>query len=302
MRIRAISLTLLTVAALGVLPLPAARVSAAVATRQVAAGKFATAADQLFTADGVTLRYREIGTGSPVVLIHGYSASLESLTPLADALASSHRVVAFDVRGFGKSSKFSDAARFGPAMVDDVVRLLDHLQIPRTHLIGHSMGALIAAHVVAKYPARVASVALVAAPFYADKATFTKEVTPWLADLESGKGLSGFLQWLLPKAEPAAVAAFNAQALKGNDLPSLIAVMRSLPELAIGGLPSQKTPTLVAVGTADPLHPLSPAFARSSNGARLMELEGADHINVLGRPELMRAIGELLKTPTTMMR
>jgi pimeloyl-ACP methyl ester carboxylesterase len=269
------------------------------AAQAPAGSVFAAAPDQRLSADGVTLRYRELGTGEPVVLIHGYAASLESLTGLANVLASTHRVVAFDVRGFGQSSKFAQPARFGQSMVDDVVRLMDHLKITRAHLIGHSMGALIAANVANRYPARVTTAALVAGPFYKDKATFDKEATRWAGDLESGKGLVAFMQWLFPKMPPEMAAGVNAQMLKANDVPSLIAVMRSLPELAIPGLRAPGVTSLVAVGTGDPLHPLSVEFVKGSSGARLLEIEGADHVTVIANPAVLKALGELLRTSSS---
>jgi pimeloyl-ACP methyl ester carboxylesterase len=257
---------------------------------QPAAGAFATAADQMFSADEVTLRFREVGTGDPVLLIHGYTAALESQAGIANTLANTNRVVALDVRGFGRSSKFGEPDRFGQLLVDDVVRLMDHLKVSRAHLVGHSMGALIAANVTARYPKRVASATLIAGPFYPDKPTFAKEAAPWLADLENGKGLVNFMQWLFPKMEPKMATVMGEHAVKQNDLPSLIAVMRTLPELAIAGLPATATPVVVAVGTGDPLHPLSVQFAKSSPGAKLLEIEGADHVAIAANPDVMRAM------------
>lgn len=268
--------------------------SDATTNEQTAAAGIATAPDQTLTTDDVTLRYREIGAGEPVLLIHGYAASLESQIALANALGPSHRVVAFDVRGFGKSSKFPESGRFGQLMVDDAVHLLDHLKITRAHVVGHSMGAVIAANLVARYPARVASATLLAGPFYPDKPAFAKETAPWLADLESGRGLTDFLRWLMPAMDPKMVAGFSAQVLKTNDLPSLIAVMRSLPDLAIAGLGATGMPVLVAVGTGDPLHPLSKQFAQSSPGSRLLEIAGANHVSVAASPEFVQALRELL--------
>jgi pimeloyl-ACP methyl ester carboxylesterase len=289
MRFGVLSLTVSCALTLGV-PLSISNtVIAAGAAGQPAAGAFTTANDQMFSADGVSLRYREIGTGDPVVLIHGYSAALESQTGIANALASTNRVVALDVRGFGRSSKFGAPERFGQLIVDDVVRLMDHLKIARAHLVGHSMGALIAANVTARYPARVASATLIAGPFYPDKATFAKEAAPWVADLENGKGLVDFMRWLFPKMEPKMAAGMSGQAVKLNDLPSLIAVMRTLPELAISRLPAT-VPVVVAVGTGDPLHPLSVQFAKASPGANLLEIEGADHVSIAASPDVMRAM------------
>ena len=266
---------------------------------QTVAAGFATAPDQTLTADGVTLRYREVGDGEPVLLIHGYSASLETQIPLANALAPSHRVVAFDVRGFGKSSKFSEPSRFGQLLVDDAVHLLDHLKISRVHVLGHSMGAVIAANLAARYPARVASATLLAGPFYPDKAAFSKATAQWVADLESGSGLTNFVRWLFPAMDPKMSAGLSAQVLKANDLPSLIAVMRSLPDLAIAGLGQTGMPVLVAVGTGDPLHPLSKQFAQSSPGSRLLEIVDADHVTVAASAEFVRALRDLLERAQT---
>jgi pimeloyl-ACP methyl ester carboxylesterase len=259
-----------------------------------AAAALLTAPDQQFSAGDVTLRYRDAGSGDPVILIHGYGTTLESMGGIAKALPQ-YRLIALDVRGFGRSSKFAAPARFGQQMVDDVIRLMDHLKLQRAHVLGHSMGALIAANVASRYPDRVATATLVAGPFYADEATFERETTRWTTDLESGKGLSNFMLWLFPAWKPEMAAMANAGAMKSNDLESLIAVMRSLPKLAIAGLPRNADKTLVVAGTGDPLFPLSPAFAKQSPGARLIEVAGADHVNVIANPEVVTAIRERLQ-------
>ncbi|MEY4634899.1 MAG: hypothetical protein RJA55_697 [Acidobacteriota bacterium] len=241
----------------------------------------ATAPDQQFTAEGVTLRYREAGAGDAVVLIHGYSAALESMLGIAKALPQTYRMVALDARGFGRSTKLAEPARFGQQMVDDVIRLMDHLKIPRAHVIGHSMGALIAANVAARYPDRVSTATLVAGPLYADAATFSRESAQWVADLEGGTGLANFMQWLFPAMKPEMAGMVNAQAMRGNDLGSLVGVMKSLPAMAVNGLPKGGNKALLVAGTGDPLHPLSVAFAKQSPGARLIEIPGGDHVGVI---------------------
>jgi pimeloyl-ACP methyl ester carboxylesterase len=261
----------------------------------VAAPTLANAPDQQFTADGVTLRYRELGTGTPIVFIHGYSAALESMAGIARALPDTHRKVALDVRGFGRSTKFAEPAKFGQLMVDDVIKLMDHLKIQRAHLVGHSMGALIAANVAARYPARVGSASLVAGPFYADEATFSKETGRWAADLESGAGLVNFMKWLFPAMKPEMAGMMNAGALKSNDLPSLIAVMKSLPKLALAGLPKNGSTALLVAGTGDPLFPLSPAFAKQSPGSRMLEIANADHLSVITNAEAVNAMNEIVQ-------
>jgi 3-oxoadipate enol-lactonase len=258
-----------------------------------AAATIANAADQEFTADGVTLRYRDVGSGDPIIFIHGYTASLESMIGVANALPLDYRKVALDVRGFGRSTKFADASRFGQNMVDDVVRLMDHLKIQRAHLVGHSMGALIAANVAARYPARVTSAALVAGAFWVEPEV-TTESRRWTADLESGAGLVSFIQWLLPGLNAQMAAGTNAGMLKTNDLPSLTASMRALPQLAIAGLAKDGNKAVVIAGTGDPLFPTSIAFAKQSPGSRMVEVTGANHIAVITNPQAVAAIIEQL--------
>ena len=125
-----------------------------------AAATLANAADQEFTADDVMLRYRDVGSGDAIIFVHGYSASLATMFGIANALPPNYRKVALDLRGFGRSTKFGEPSRFGQLMVDDVIGLMDHLKIERAHLVGHSMGALIAANAMARYPARVMTASL----------------------------------------------------------------------------------------------------------------------------------------------
>ena len=115
------------------------------------AGSFMTASD------GVRLHYFDVGEGSPVVLIHGYTANAEDKwfsTGVAPALSARHRVVAIDCRGHGRSDKPHDPMKYGPQMADDVVELMDHLAIERAHLHGYSMGGGIVTQLLVRYPDR----------------------------------------------------------------------------------------------------------------------------------------------------
>lgn len=259
---------------------------AAVAT---ATATLTSSPDQQFTSDGVTVRYRDVGTGDPIIFIHGYTSSLESMLGIANALPPDYRKVALDIRGFGKSSKFSEDAKFGQGMVDDVIHLMDQLKIQKAHLVGHSMGALIAANVLAKHPDRVQSAALVAGPFW-DEAQMATESKRWTTDLENGSGLTNFVLWLMPGMNPQMAATTNGGMLKANDLGSLTASMRALPKLMITGLPKNGERALLVAGTVDPLFPTSINFTRNSPGAKMIEVQGANHVSVITNAETVRAI------------
>jgi pimeloyl-ACP methyl ester carboxylesterase len=111
-----------------------------------------------FTAsDGVKIHYLEAGSGSPVVLIHGFSGTAEGnwfSNGVAEALAGNHRVVAIDCRGHGKSEKPHDPNKYGPQMAKDVLELMDELKIPKAHVHGYSMGGFIVTQLLATAPDR----------------------------------------------------------------------------------------------------------------------------------------------------
>ena len=113
------------------------------------------------TSDGVRIHYFELGRdGTPVVLIHGYTANAEGkwIKPgIAKALAAKHRVIAIDARGHGRSDKPHDPANYGPRMATDVIELMDHLKIQKAHIHGYSMGGSILTQILARHPDRVIS-------------------------------------------------------------------------------------------------------------------------------------------------
>ena len=252
--------------------------------------------DRFFSAAGVRLRYREIGAGDPIVLLHGFGQRLEAMSELADSLAVDHRVIVLDQRGSGESTKLSDPSRFGREMADDVVRLLDHLRISQAHLVGHSMGALVAANVAARHPSRVASVALVAGPFYPDSAAFAAFASPWIAGLERGDGISPLIAWLIPGTPDSLAAMASAAVIAENDVASLIAMMKGMAGLVVPAerLDRTRIPALIAVGTEDPLLPRSRELADRWRTARYLQVDGADHGEIITRPETLTAIRALL--------
>ena len=103
------------------------------------------------------LYYEVNGNGHPVVLLTG-GADVRNWTFFASLLAKHYKVVAFDLRGTGKSpSPLEDVNH-----VEDLLSLLDHLEINQATLIGHSMGGQIATEFALNYPERVSKLVLLA--------------------------------------------------------------------------------------------------------------------------------------------
>lgn len=119
-----------------------------------------------FDSDGVRIRYLDVGAGPPVVLIHGFTRSIErwEATGILQDLSRDYRVIAFDARGHGESDKPHDPKQYGANMAEDAIRLLDHLNIDRAHIIGYSMGSRLTGYLIVKFPERFATATLGASP------------------------------------------------------------------------------------------------------------------------------------------
>jgi pimeloyl-ACP methyl ester carboxylesterase len=113
-------------------------VMACLASPTVAVGQ-----DKFFDSNTVKIHYIEQGRGEPVLLLHGQSNNVDlwCATNLLQELSAGYHVVAFDARGHGQSDKPHDPKQYGRQMALDAVRLMDHLQMPRAHTIGYSMGS-----------------------------------------------------------------------------------------------------------------------------------------------------------------
>ncbi len=116
------------------------------------------------------LAHREFGSGGePLVLLHGVFGSIANWAPIARRLGHGRRVIAADLRNHGRSPHHPEMTY--PAMVGDVLELMDHLSLPRCDLLGHSMGGKVAMALALERPQRVARLVVadmvpVAFPFH----------------------------------------------------------------------------------------------------------------------------------------
>ena len=103
--------------------------------------------------DGVRIHYQEKGTGTPLVLLHGFTSSTYSWKDVFDPLSKNFRVIAVDLKGFGFSGKpDGDYSRRAQAML--VTHLLDYLKIEKAWLCGNSMGGEVALNLALLNPQR----------------------------------------------------------------------------------------------------------------------------------------------------
>jgi pimeloyl-ACP methyl ester carboxylesterase len=259
--------------------------------------------DHFFDSAGVRIRYVEQGQGAPVVLLHGYTGTLDRhwINPgvFAD-LAKDHRAIALDCRGHGKSDKPHDPAAYGAAMAQDVVRLLDHLKIARAHIVGFSMGAIVTGHLLTTDPDRFITAALVAHhPVHRWTSADTQEAEGSARELESDTPFKSLVVGLTPPGKPQPTDEEIRKAVQplaaANDLKALAAYNRGRQGLVVSdqALARVRVPTLAIVGSADP----SVAHVRELQtimpSTKVVVIEGAEHggeRGILRRPEFLSAL------------
>jgi 3-oxoadipate enol-lactonase len=110
-------------------------------------------------ANGITLNYEVHGEGEPLLLINGLADDISAWVNQIEAFAQQHTIIAFDNRGIGDSDMpLGDYTT--AQMAEDAIGLLDALAIDRAHVLGTSMGGMIAQELAIAFPERVAKLVL----------------------------------------------------------------------------------------------------------------------------------------------
>jgi pimeloyl-ACP methyl ester carboxylesterase len=113
--------------------------------------------------NGSRLHYESFGRGQPIVFVHGWLGSWRYWVPVMQDLSVEYRTYALDLWGFGDSAK--EPAHYSVEnYVDMVVAFLDEMGIWQAPLVGHTLGAVVAAELAARYPERVTRVLAVGLP------------------------------------------------------------------------------------------------------------------------------------------
>jgi pimeloyl-ACP methyl ester carboxylesterase len=242
--------------------------------------------DGFFDSGGVRIHFVEQGQGEPVVLLHGALGNTNTWTGLGtfkSLVDEGYRVIAFDCRGRGQSDKPHATEMYGLEMVEDVVRLLDHLAIDRAHIVGGSSGGRITNKLRAIHPERMLTAVLVSAGWMREKG-------PWQVDwqelgdaFEEGKGPDMMLKARIPEGQPEPseeyIEEYRERKLAGQDVKALAAMFRSYEDIAVSEseLRQNNVPTLVVIGEKDPLIESVDAMKDLVNNLETIVIEGADH-------------------------
>ena len=263
--------------------------------------------DRFFDSKGARIRYVDVGQGEPIVLIHGFSSSLDAnwgSFGIIDKLSKDFRVVAFDVRGHGKSDKPHDVASYGMEVVDDVGRLLDHLHIGRTHIAGYSMGGAITGKFIVMHSDRVISAIFGgSSPRMGWTPQNEQDAAELANSLENGQGMRPLILRLAPPNEPKPsadeIAQRSREILARNDALALAAVQRGNKALVVtaADVKNLRMPLLAIVGSADPIKAGVDVFKQAKPEIQVVVIEGATHSGARGapaKPEFFAAMRDFL--------
>jgi pimeloyl-ACP methyl ester carboxylesterase len=238
--------------------------------------------------NGIRFHYEIVGDGDPVLLINGLSAPSVNWLLQTRALAPRFRVVTFDNRGVGETDMPAEPVYSTAQMADDAAALVRHLDIPRTHVVGASMGGTIAQELALRHPRLVRSL-VIACSWAAADARFLHAIESWMA-LASRVPLEEryrhvLYPWLFSpeffaRTENVETAFQRAMGYPHQTKAEAIE-RQGRGVLAWNGtrvkaLGKIRVPTLVMVGRDDILTPpaFSRALVRAIPGARLALLPG----------------------------
>jgi pimeloyl-ACP methyl ester carboxylesterase len=252
------------------------------------------------TVNGIELFYEVHGSGDPLLLIMGLAADSAAWAFQVPEFSQHYRTITFDNRGVGRSAKPTGAYTIHQ-MADDAVGLLDVLDVRRAHVVGVSMGGMIAQELVLRHPERVRG--LVLACTYPEPDADIENMRKFsLTQFGGTVTASGemridlttvnplmLLQHMLPmvfnpeflqKELPKLLQVFGGALQYGFSLEAILGQIQAvMTHRATDRLHQITAPTLVITGDADRLVPPanSDVLAKLVPGARLVKVPGGSH-------------------------
>ena len=247
--------------------------------------------------------YETMGKGEPVVFLHGGFGDRRMWNDQFAEFGKNYFVVRYDERGFGKSEEPTVA--YSP--VSDLEMLLDHLKIDKAHLVGNSLGGILAIDFAILKPSRVKSITVVAAgPGGVEPAKADTDRMMAVFKAAKEEGLN----------QAAALWIQNPMIAVTSDLPKTATLLKSMIEdnakifqmkfwpfeqtnpPAVKRLNEIKVPALIVIGDKDieSVRNSAEIAATGITGAKKVIIKGADHLPQMDDPtEFNRILGEFLK-------
>ncbi|HSE38027.1 MAG TPA: alpha/beta fold hydrolase [Blastocatellia bacterium] len=242
--------------------------------------------------NGTRLYYETAGEGPAVVLIHGGLVDSRLWDDQMKAFAKHHRVVRYDLRGFGRSA----AAPEPFSHVEDLRALMDFLKIERATVVGLSLGGIIAADFALEHPDRVERLVLVGAGLRGDKQppdmdaikAYYEAVSKGIAEEFVNVTMKSGLYAAVREGTPTYARLRQMMLDNFKALPTFRPGFLKYPETpTIERLGSIRAPTLVVIGGEDAqsLKNVADTLAGRIPGARKVVIPGSSHHPPVERPK-----------------
>ncbi|MGH3187958.1 MAG: acetoin dehydrogenase dihydrolipoyllysine-residue acetyltransferase subunit [Streptosporangiaceae bacterium] len=248
---------------------------------------------------GRPVRYAGVGdSGDVVLLVHGFGGDRNSWLFLQEPLAASFRVYAVDLPGHGASGKDVGSDDALDVLADAAVGVLDAVGASRAHLVGHSMGGVVALAVAAREPGRVRSLTLIAPAGFG--AAINAAFLRGFADAQTRRELKPVVGQLFAD-DQLVTRQLVEDLLAYKRLDGVSEALHVLLDMLLGG-DEQRTysagllesfaadsaaPVTVIWGGADRIIPAAQAAAVT--GADVVIVDGAGHMPHMERPAEVQA-------------
>lgn len=230
---------------------------------------------------GRNIQYYDTGRGPPLVLVHGVGGDADQWAFCLEALAVSHRVIAIDLLGFGRSDKPSIDYRIA-GYVELLERFLTKLDIGRASLLGHSLGGWITASFALAFPERVETLILTDAAGI-DEAAAAIPIDLKVSTLANMRTVfhAMFYDPALVKDGLVELAySLHLERGDGATIRSVLETLASPAEKLDAALARMRVPTLILWGENDAITPLAMAhvFHRRIAGSQLRIIPQCGHL------------------------
>lgn len=234
--------------------------------------------------DGIGVRYRQTGSGSPVLLIHGFGGDLNNWLFNVDELARTHTVISVDLPAHGASEIRLPETHDLNGMAQWLLHFLSHIGQEQVAVLGHSMGGALAAQMAQLAPERISRLALVSPCGLA--ADINMEYINGFIEAESRRELKPVLGLLL--SDPDGVSRNMVDdALKYKRLDGVGAALSALRDQLFGDgrqnsfpvaqLDTARHPLLILWGYDDRVIPATHA-AHAPSGAQIHRFGSSGHM------------------------
>lgn len=238
--------------------------------------------------NGIELAYTRHGSGTPLVLLHGYPLDGSIWSEVLPLLADKYELIVPDLRGFGESTTV-DAPYTIDTFASDVAGLLDHLRVEKTAMAGHSMGGYVTLAFAKLYPDRLSGLGLISSQALADTPD-RKQGRYDTAVQVAEKGIGVVVESMTPKFTPdERVQAFAQSVMEQQRPAAIIGALKAMAERADSSslLSDFKFPVVLVHGDADALIPIDRAreVKNAISRAHLVELKGVGHLPMMEAAE-----------------